>query len=149
MELVLSGLRLARGPRRPAPGLIPHSDLSSWYAAGEYPARCTPSGMVAGMSAKGDRCDNAVAEGFFSTLEFELLVHSDWQARAEAGGCSSVSEFWYTGEAAIPAGLRQPPVVRSTLAPGGVRSITYASIKSGQAQDYRPTKGLAPPHLSA
>ena len=40
--------------------------------------------MIARMSGKGDCYDNAVAESFFSTLEFELLMRSDWQTREDA-----------------------------------------------------------------
>ena len=40
--------------------------------------------MIASMSGKGDCYDNAVAESFFSTLEFELLMQSDWQTREHA-----------------------------------------------------------------
>ena len=36
------------------------------------------------MSGKGDCYDNAVAESFFSTLECELLMQSDWQTREHA-----------------------------------------------------------------
>ena len=41
-------------------------------------------GMLASMSRKGDCYDNAVAESFFATLEFELLRPSDWQTREDA-----------------------------------------------------------------
>ncbi len=40
--------------------------------------------MIASMSGKGDCYDNAVAESFFSTLEFELLMQNDWHTREEA-----------------------------------------------------------------
>ena len=41
-------------------------------------------GMLASMSRKGDCYDNAVAESFFSTLEFELLSQNDWRTREDA-----------------------------------------------------------------
>jgi transposase InsO family protein len=40
--------------------------------------------MIASMSATGNCYDNAVAESFFATLEFELLMHHDWRTRDEA-----------------------------------------------------------------
>ena len=40
--------------------------------------------MLASMSRKGNCYDNAVAESFFSTLEFELLSRSDWHTRKDA-----------------------------------------------------------------
>lgn len=40
--------------------------------------------MVASMSGGGDCYDNAVAERFFATLEFELIMRNDWHTREEA-----------------------------------------------------------------
>ena len=36
------------------------------------------------MSARGDGYDNAVAESFFATLEFELITRNNWTTKAEA-----------------------------------------------------------------
>ena len=48
------------------------------------------------MSAKGDCYDNAVAESFFATLEFELLMQNDWETRAEARrAIFRYIETWY------------------------------------------------------
>jgi len=84
VELALSARRLARADWRPAPGLIHHSDRGSQYASNEYRTELAAHGMIARMSGKGDCYDNAVAESFFSTLEFELLMRSDWQTREDA-----------------------------------------------------------------
>ena len=84
VELVVSALLMAREARRPGPGLIFHSDRGSQYAAGEYRTELAAHGMLASMSAKGDCYDNAVAESFFATLEFELVMKQDWHTRAEA-----------------------------------------------------------------
>ena len=48
-------------------------------------------GMVASMSGKGDCYDNAVAESFFATLEFELMMQNDWQTRRRPGARSSAT----------------------------------------------------------
>jgi transposase InsO family protein len=40
--------------------------------------------MLASMSGKSDCHDNAVAESFFATLEFELLMTHDWHTGEEA-----------------------------------------------------------------
>ena len=84
VELVLGALRMAREARRPEPGLLHHSDRGSQYASGEYRASLAAYEMIASMSGKGDCYDNAVAESFFSTLEFELLSQSDWHTREDA-----------------------------------------------------------------
>ena len=95
-ELALSALRMAREARRPAPGLIHHSDRGSQYTSDAYRADLAAHRMVASMSGKGDCYDNAVAESFFSTLEFELLMKSDWHTRAEARrAIFQFIETWY------------------------------------------------------
>ena len=96
VELALSALQMAREARRPAPGLIHHSDRGSQYASGAYRAALAAHGMVASMSAKGDCYDNAVAESFFSTLEFELVMRNDGHTREEARhAIFRYIETWY------------------------------------------------------
>ena len=96
VELALSALRMAREARQPGPGLIHHSDRGSQYTSGAYQAELAAHGMVASMSGKGDCYDNAVAESFFSTLEFELVMKHDWHTRAEARrAIFRYIETWY------------------------------------------------------
>lgn len=95
-ELALSALQMARTSRTPACGLIHHSDRGSQYTAGAYRAELAAHGMIASMSRKGDCYDNAVAESFFSTLEFELLMKNDWHTREEARrAIFRYLETWY------------------------------------------------------
>lgn len=52
--------------------------------------------MLASMSGKGDCYDNAVAESFFVTLEFELIMKHDWHSREEARrSIFRYTETWY------------------------------------------------------
>jgi transposase InsO family protein len=96
VELALSALRMAREARRPATGLIHHSDRGSQYAAGEYRAELAAHGMIASMSGKGDCYDNAVAESFFATLEFELIMQNDWRTKDDARhAIFRYIETWY------------------------------------------------------
>jgi putative transposase len=96
VELALSALRMAREARRPAPGLIHHSDRGSQYTSGAYRAALAAHGMIASMSGKGNCYDNAVAESFFATLEFELLMQHDWHTRDDARrGIFRYIETWY------------------------------------------------------
>lgn len=82
--VALDALRMAIAARRPAAGLLHHSDRGSQYASAEYRAVLAAHGMLASMSRKGDCWDNAVAESFFATLERELIARRDWRTRAEA-----------------------------------------------------------------
>jgi putative transposase len=96
VELALSALRMARAARTPGPGLIHHSDRGSQYTSRAYRDELAAHGMIASMSGKGDCYDNAVAESFFSTLEFELLMKNDWHTREEARrAIFRYIETWY------------------------------------------------------
>lgn len=93
---LLARRRMAREARTPAPGLIHHSDRGSQYAAAAYRAELAAHGMIASMNAKGDCYDNAVAESFFATLEFELVMQRDWATRADARrAIFRYIETWY------------------------------------------------------
>ena len=96
VELALSALRMAREARRPPAGLIHHSDRGSQFAAHEYRTELAAHGMIASMSGKGNCYDNAVAESFFATIEFELIMLSDWQTKEEARrAIFRYIETWY------------------------------------------------------
>lgn len=99
VELVLSALRMAREARQPPVGLIHHSDRGSQYAAQEYRAELAAHGMIASMSGKGNCYDNAVAESFFATIEFELIMRHDWHTKEEArAAIFRYIETWYNRE---------------------------------------------------
>jgi transposase InsO family protein len=83
-DLVAHALTMALHRRRPAPGLIHHSDQGCQYASGAYQQRLAQAGMTCSMSRKGNCYDNAVAESFFSTLKNELIHHRDYHTREEA-----------------------------------------------------------------
>ena len=84
VDLVTSALRMARDARKPAPGLIFNSVRGSQHASASYRADLEAHGMLARMSGKGHCYGHAVAESFFATLGFELIVKPDWHIRAEA-----------------------------------------------------------------
>ena len=94
--LVHSALRMALAQRQPDTGLVHHSDRGSQYTSDAYRGELAAHGMLASMSRKGDCYDNAVAESFFSTLEFELLMKNDWHTRENARrAIFRYIETWY------------------------------------------------------
>jgi transposase InsO family protein len=98
-ELTLAALRMALADRRPAPGLVHHSDRGSQYACSDYRALLDAHGLVASMSKKADCWDNAVAESFFASLETELILESDWLTRdAARQAIFEYIEVWYNRE---------------------------------------------------
>jgi putative transposase len=95
-ELALNALQMAIDARRPPPGVIHHSDRGVQYACDANRAVLTQHGFQASMSRKGDCWDNAVAESFFATLEWELLMQNDFQTRNEARhAIFEYIERWY------------------------------------------------------
>jgi putative transposase len=76
-EVVNQALAMAICQRRPAAGLIMHTDRGSQYGADSYRQLLTQHGMQPSMSRKGDCWDNAVAESFFHTLKIALIYTED------------------------------------------------------------------------
>jgi putative transposase len=83
-ELALTALRRALVVRRPAAGLLHHSDRGSQYCSNEYQAELRRHHIVISMSGKGNGYDNAMVETFFKTLKSELIWRTVFQTRAEA-----------------------------------------------------------------
>ncbi len=84
LEVTLRALDMALAHRRPAPGLVHHTDQAPLYSAHAYRKRMRAHGMLPSMSARGDCYDNAVAESFFSNLKNELVHHCDFASRVAA-----------------------------------------------------------------
>lgn len=82
-ELVVNAVEMAVTNRRPAPGLIHHSDRGSQYGSLVFGQRLKASGIVGSMGGKGDAYDNAAMESFFATLQTELLDRREWETVAE------------------------------------------------------------------
>lgn len=83
-NLAAAALDMAVGQRRPAKGLLHHTDQGSQYSATLYRQRLAELGIRPSMSRKGNAWDNAVAESFFSSLKNELVFHRDFKTRAQA-----------------------------------------------------------------
>jgi len=82
--LTLAALDQALTRRRPAPGLIHHSDRGVQYASAVYIARLQEAGVQVSMSAVGNPYDNAKAESFFKTLKREEVYLHDYQTFHDA-----------------------------------------------------------------
>jgi transposase InsO family protein len=83
-QLALDAWSRACKSRRPAPGLLHHSDRGSPYASEDYRAALKQFGAEASMSRRGDCWDNAVAESFFATIKGELIDYEHYATRAAA-----------------------------------------------------------------
>ena len=83
-QLVCDALQMAISQRRPAPGLIVHSDRGSQYASERYQGLLKQHRFVCSMSRKGNCWDNAVAERFFLNLKMERVWQRQYANHAEA-----------------------------------------------------------------
>ena len=83
-NLVSQSLFRAVSAKRPAAGLIHHSDRGSQYCALEYRKLVEQFGMRASMSRRGNCYDNAPIESFWGMLKNELVHHRRYATRREA-----------------------------------------------------------------
>lgn len=85
-DLVLQALTLAVWRRKPARGLMLHSDQGSQFTGGDWQAFLKAHGIVCSMSRRGNCHDNAVAESFFQLLKRERIKRRIYTTRADAAG---------------------------------------------------------------
>lgn len=81
-SIVEEAMEMAVMSRRPAAGLIFHSDRGSQYTSGVFRALLERHGIRQSLSRPGQCWDNAVAESFFSTLKTELIYRQPMTTRA-------------------------------------------------------------------
>jgi putative transposase len=83
-ELVADALEMAVARRRPAPGLVHHSDQRSQYVALLFGQRLRTHEIAQSMGSKGDCFDNAAIESYHATLEKDLPRRRSFRTKQEA-----------------------------------------------------------------
>lgn len=83
-ELVNDALLMAIWARKPARGLVWHTDRGSQYASDSHLKIIKQHQIIQSMSRKGNCWDNAVAESFFHSLKTELTHQQKFKTREEA-----------------------------------------------------------------
>lgn len=83
-DLVNNAILMAIWQRKPAKGLISHTDRGSQYASDSHRKILKAYGIKQSMSRKGNCLDNAVAESFFNILKTELVYRSKFKTKEEA-----------------------------------------------------------------
>ena len=95
-SLAINALTDALQRRRPAPGLIHHSDRGSQYASRDYQQVLTAHGLIPSMSRKGNCWDNAPMESFFHSLKTERVYGAVYRTHAQARReIFEYIEVWY------------------------------------------------------
>ncbi len=86
-KLVIDAWKMAVKSRKPAKGILFHSDRGSQYCSRDFIHEIGRIHTVQSMSRKGNCWDNAVAESFFHTLKVERLHNLVFLTRASAKNC--------------------------------------------------------------
>ena len=89
--LTLRALRMALEQRRPALGLVHHSDRGVQYASRDYTAELQQHGIRISMSRTASPYDNAQAESFMKTLKYEEVYRTEYRDLEDAR--ASMGEF--------------------------------------------------------
>ncbi len=77
--LAVSALRMALQARRPAPGLVHHSDRGGQYASHQYTELLKDHEVTISMSRKGNPSDNAACESFVKTLKYDEVYRNEYR----------------------------------------------------------------------
>jgi len=83
-DIVMDALTMAWFRRKPAPGVLHHSDRGSQYASGVFQDKLIDYGMTCSMSRKGNCWDNAPTESWFNSFKNERAHGTHYATRAEA-----------------------------------------------------------------
>ena len=83
-SLCLKALQMAYWRRKPAKGLLHHSDRGSQYASYCYKDQLKVMGMKQSMSRKGNCWDNSPTERFFRSLKSEHLNYERFSSKSMA-----------------------------------------------------------------
>jgi len=77
-SLIVEALNAALCTRRPATGVIFHSDRGCQYTSSEFADFCAENGLVRSTGRRATCYDNAVSESFFATYKKELIHTRPW-----------------------------------------------------------------------
>jgi transposase InsO family protein len=80
-KLTIQALQRAIWKRRPAAGLVVHSDRGSQFSSTEYQTYLKAWGCISSMNRQGCCYDNAVMESFFHTLKMEHIYWERFESR--------------------------------------------------------------------
>ena len=82
-DIVTDALTMAWFRRKPAEGLIHHSDRGSQYASHAFQTKLKEYGMACSMSRKGNCWDNAPTESWFGSFKNERVYGERFETRDE------------------------------------------------------------------
>jgi putative transposase len=95
-SLVTAALDMAIAARRPAAGVIFHSDRGCQYTSSVFDAYCKENKIRRSLGRTGICYDNAVSESFFATYKKELIHTRPWPTIAylERETCDWIGNYY-------------------------------------------------------
>ena len=116
-DLVCQALKSAYWRRKPAAGLIMHSDRGSQYASDSHRQMIKDYGMLQSMSRRANCWDNAPMESFFKTLKVERThrLRYDTRASAKLDIVDWIEGFYNQRRIHSSIGYKTPAAVESSL----------------------------------
>ena len=112
-ELAMDAIKMAvavRGGAEAIRDVVFHSDRGSTYTATGFTSLCVGLHIRQSMGRVGSCFDNAAAESFFSTLEWEVLSRYHFRTKDEARQVISawIEEFYNPKRRHSSAGMKSP-----------------------------------------
>lgn len=134
-QLTVDALQQAIANRRPAPGLVHHSDRGIQYASAEYENVLDKHRMIASMSRLGNPWDNAKCESFMKTLKQEEIRATEYRDLEHLR--KNVTEFvehYYNGQRLHSAlGYQTPEAFEKNIKPATAdRTESVSFLRHGE-----------------
>ena len=109
-DIVTDALTMAWFRRRPAQGLMHHSDRGSQYASHAFQDKLKEYGMVCSMSRKGNCWDNAPTESWFNSFKNERVhgIRYATHAAMKATSFEYIEAFYNRKRQHSTLGYRSP-----------------------------------------
>jgi transposase InsO family protein len=130
LQLPKAALEMALAARRPAPGLVHHSDRGIQYASAEYVHLLQRHGVVSSMSRPANPYDNASCESFMRTLKREEIHANSYgdlehlRTNIEA----FIEQYYNRCRLHSSLGYRPPEEFEQTLAPSDLPAAAIMSF---------------------
>jgi len=120
-DLACAAIRMAiavRGGTDAIRGVVFHTDRGSTYTATDFTKLCASNGIRQSMGRVGSCFDNAAAEAFFSTLEWEVLSRHEFTdpGHAQKVVAEWCFEFYNTQRRHSSAAMMSPVAFETTAA---------------------------------
>jgi len=95
-DLCVEALEMALAKRKPAPGLLHHSDRGSQYAGNPYQTKLAEFDIACSMSRVGNCYDNAVMESLWASFKTECVYQRRFVTKQQArDAIFEWIEVWY------------------------------------------------------